>query len=234
MKNKLLKSINLLLIILVVGSYFSLKDIDDSNITYVSNNTKTVEKVQNNTIDIKALRNQYHNNDIVAYIEIDGVLGTIVLQSNNNEYYLNHTVNKKYDVKGSVILDYRNNINDRKILLYGHSGKEKDLPFLNLNNYVHEDYYKKHDTIKLYTLDGLKKYKIFSSYIEREDFDYVNLKSFNGLTYLEHLNKLKNKSLYDTGISLNENDKVIILQTCSMNDIGYQKYNLVIGKELSN
>ena len=81
-----------------------------------------------------------------------------------------------------------------------------------------------------------RKYEVFSSYIETDDFDYVNLKSFNGLTYEEHLNKLKNKSYIKSDIKLDENSKVLILQTCSFNnDINAKdKYQLVIGKEIDN
>ena len=154
------------------------------------------------------------------------------MQGEDNDYYLNHDVNHNYDIKGSVILDYRNTISDRKLLLYGHSGKEQDLPFLPLKNYTDKAFYDLHNTIYLYTTEGKKTYKIFSAYIEDSDYDYVNLDNFNGLTYYEHINKLKNKSLYDTGITLKENDKIIILQTCSTNNIDAHKYYLIIGKEI--
>lgn len=233
MKNRLLRIINLLLVILVVLTLFSYRN-NNFEIKSVDDNKVIFDKIdkKDKVIDIKELRKKYSNNDIVAYIEIPGVTESIVLQSSDNDYYLNHDVHKKYDIKGSVVLDYRNSITDRKLLLYGHSGKEKDLAFLPLNNYINKDYWNKHKTINLYTLDGKKEYEIFSSYIEKSDFDYVNLKSFNGLSWGEHINKLKNKSLYDTGIKLNNKDKIIILQTCSMNDEGFQKYNLVIGKEV--
>lgn len=232
MKNRLLKIINLLMIILVIFTFYFHRNLEVKSIG--NDNKVIIDKVDDNTrdISIEALRKEYHNNDIMAYIEIPEVTSSMVLQSSNNDYYLNHDVNKKYNIKGTIVLDYRNKISDRKLLLYGHSGKEKDLPFLKLNNYVKKDYWEKHDTIYLYTLDGKREYKIFSSYIETKDYDYVNLKSFNGLSWYGHINKLKNKSLYNTGVKLNKDDRIIILQTCSTNDEGFQKYNLVIGKEV--
>ncbi|MBQ6538892.1 MAG: class B sortase [Bacilli bacterium] len=232
MRNRLWKIINLLVIILVVFTFYFNRTVEVKSID--NNKTVIIDKIDNKSkdINIKELRKQYHNNDIMAYIEIPGVTKSMVLQSSNNDYYLNHDVNKKEDIKGTVVLDFRNKINDKKLLLYGHSGKEKDLPFLKLNNYVKKDYWEKHNTINLYTLDGKKEYKIFSSYIETNDYDYVNLKSFNGLSWYEHINKLKNKSYYNTDVKLDKNDKIIILQTCSINNQGYQKYHLVIGKEV--
>ena len=232
MKNRLFKIINLLLVIIIVLSFNCYRTLGIEN--NIDNKPVIVEKIDKKTdaIDINELRKKYNNNDIMAYIEIPEVTSSIVLQSSDNDYYLSHDVYKKDDIKGTIALDYRNKITDRKLLLYGHSGKEKDLPFLNLNNYINKDYWKAHDTIYLYTLDGKKEYKIFSSYIETEDYDYVNLNSFNGLSWFEHINKLKNKSKYDTGIQLEENDRIIILQTCSTNNEGFQNYNLVIGKEI--
>ena len=230
MKSKVLKVlIPLLIIIAFFGFFFyhnSKTESPKENKTVVKKDKKA------ESIDIKSLKEKYHNNDIVAYIEIPGVTKSIVLQSDDNDYYLNHNYKKEYDIKGSIVLDYRNKLSDRKILIYGHSGKEKDLPFLKLNNYIKKDYWEEHNAINLYTMEKIRKYKIYSSYIETSDYDYVNLNSFNGLSWEEHINKLKNKSLYETGIELDENDNIIILQTCSMNDEGYQKYHLVIGKEV--
>ena len=231
MKNKIIRIITILLLIcFVVLIYINHKD-NNSNTNNTPVTTPKPSPIEEK-ININELRKQYNNNDIIAYIEIPDVLGTIVMQSEDNDYYLNHDVNHNYDIKGSIILDYRNKIDDRKLLLYGHSGKEQDLPFLPLKNYTDKSYYDLHDTIYLYTPEGKKTYKIFSAYIEDNDYDYVNLNNFNGLTYYEHINKLKSKSLYDTGITLKENDKIIILQTCSTNNIDAHKYYLIIGKEI--
>ena len=231
MKNKIIRIVTILLLICFVVLIY-INHTDNNNNTNNTPVTTPKPSPIEEKININELRKQYNNNDIIAYIEIPDVLGTIVMQSEDNEYYLNHDVNHNYDIKGSIILDYRNKIDDRKLLLYGHSGKEQDLPFLPLKNYTDKSYYDLHDTIYLYTTEGKKTYKIFSAYIEDNDYDYVNLNNFNGLTYYEHINKLKSKSLYDTGITLKENDKIIILQTCSTNNIDAHKYYLIIGKEI--
>ena len=97
-------------------------------------------------------------------------------------------------------------------------------------NYQDKKFFIKHPEIYLYTENGKKTYKIFSVYIEDEDFDYVNLKNFNGLTFYEHILKLEDKSLYDTGVILNENSNILILQTCSFdNTESGSNYLLVMG-----
>ena len=109
---------------------------------------------------------------------------------------------------------------------------EEGLPFNELIPYQEETFYQKHQEIYLYTSTNKYTYQIFSSYFEGKDFDYVNLKDFNGLTYQEHLYKLKNKSLYNVDITLDDNSKVIILQTCNIDTASKDKYQLVIGKQI--
>ena len=231
MKNKCIRrAFYLLIIVAFLGLCFFL-------ITYNNKSTKrifmdTTSKILSTKtkIDVKSEIEKYNNPDIVGYIYIPNVLSSPILKSTTNEYYLSHDNYGNYDKKGSITMDYRVNIGDKKILLYGHSGKEQDLPFLILNKYTDESFFKKNNIIYIYDSNNTKyTYKIFSSYIETEDFDYVNIKSFNGLSWKEHLNKLKNKSLFNVNTELTDDSKIIILQTCSMVNKGNKKYQLVIG-----
>ncbi len=198
-----------------------------------------IEKNESNKtigINIDTIKNEYQNEEIIGYIEIPNVVSYPVLQSNNNDYYINHDINKKSNIKGSIFMDYRVSFNDRKILIYGHSGKEQDLPFLQLNKYSDEEFFNNNSNIYLYSKDKIYVYEIFSAYIETEDYDYVNINSFNGLNWLEHILKLKNKSTHTKDVTLTKNTKILILQTCSM-DQNIQsnggKYQLIIGKLIS-
>lgn len=232
MKKKILTIISILLIICSLT--LCIKFYVDNNASHkVTKTTKVVKvKKDDDKVDITKLQNEYNNSDIIAYIEIPNVLSTPVVQTSDNDYYLSHDLRKNYDIKGSVYLDYRNKLNDKKILLYGHSGKEQELPFLQLNKYIDESFYKEHKYIYLHTKEEKRKYLIFSSYIETEDYDYVNLNSFNGLSWTEHLNKLKNKSNYKVDVNIDDNSKIIILQTCSMNNERIGNFHLVIGLEI--
>ena len=231
MKNKCIRRVfYLLIIVALLGLYFFLITYDNKSTNRIFTDTTSKILSTKTKIDVKSEIEKYNNPDIVGYIYIPNVLSSPILKSTTNEYYLSHDNYGNYDKKGSITMDYRVNIGDKKILLYGHSGKETDLPFLALNNYTDESFFKKNNIIYIYDSNNTKyTYKIFSSYIETKDFDYVNIKSFNGLTWKEHLNKLKNKSLFKTDTELTDDSKVIILQTCSMVNKGNKKYQLVIG-----
>ena len=65
----------------------------------------------------------------------------------------------------------------------------------------------------------------------------MNLNFSNSQEWYNHLLKLQQKSFYKTKTKLQNNDKIIILQTCS-NHSDYQKYEkkylLVIAKKIEN
>lgn len=188
--------------------------------------TKVETKVKTNTFD--KLKQSYNNNDIVAFIEIPNVLIEPVVQTSDNDYYLNYNINHEKDINGAIFLDYRLNIIDnKKILIYGHSDPKLTLPFAKLAKYHDKEFFKENPIINLYTKEKNYKFNIFSSYVEVDDFDYINIKNFNGLSWLDHLQKLKNKSEYETGINVSDNKKVIILQTCS-----FEKNIKVINKNI--
>lgn len=231
MKNKCIRRVfYLLIIVALLGLCFFLITYDNKSTNRIFTDTTSKILSTKTKIDVKSEIEKYNNPDIVGYIYIPNVLSSPILKSTTNEYYLSHDNYGNYDKKGSITMDYRVNIGDKKILLYGHSGKEQDLPFLILNKYTDESFFKKNNIIYIYDSNNTKyTYKIFSSYIEAEDFDYVNIKSFNGLNWKEHLNKLKNKSLFNVNTELTDDSKIIILQTCSMVNKGNKKYQLVIG-----
>ena len=231
MKNKCIRRVfYLLIIVALLGLYFFLITYDNKSTNRIFTDTTSKILSTKTKIDVKSEIEKYNNPDIVGYIYIPNVLSSPILKSTTNEYYLSHDNYGNYDKKGSITMDYRVNMKDKKILLYGHSGKEQDLPFLILNKYTDESFFKKNNIIYIYDSNNTKyTYKIFSSYIETEDFDYVNIKSFNGLSWKEHLNKLKNKSLFNVNTELTDDSKIIILQTCSMVNKGNKKYQLVIG-----
>ena len=184
--------------------------------------------------EINELKAKYNNMDVIAYVEIPGVLKEAVAQTNDNDYYLHYDLERNENIIGATFLDYRNNIdNDKKLLIYSHSDPEGTLPFVVLNKYIDKKFFGENKYIYLVDSNKKRKYEVFSSYIETSDFDYVNLEDFNGLSYLEHLEKLKSKSLVKSNIGLDGDTKVLILQTCSFENINANtKYQLVIAKEI--
>lgn len=105
------------------------------------------------TVDFAAL--QEINPDVVAWIRIPGVLEYPVVRGEDNSYYLNHTVQKTYNIAGSIFLDYRNerDFSDSKNIIYGHNMKDGSM-FHVLRNYRNVAFFREHTEMELYLPDG--------------------------------------------------------------------------------
>lgn len=212
--------------------YFNIGKYDE----YYINNTIPVMK-EEYIEQITSLKEKYNNKDVVGTISIDNTeFNTVVMQGNDNSYYLNHLPDKTYNINGSIFLDYRVDIDESdKLLIFGHSSPNYFLPIMIIENYKDEDYYKEHKYIYLSSIKEVKKYEIFSVFVETLDWSYMNLNYASKDEYLNHLQNLKSKSFYDTGVEVNKDDKILIMQTCS-NMKEYSKYSkkymLVIAKEV--
>lgn len=105
------------------------------------------------TVDFAAL--QEINPDVVAWIRIPGVLEYPVVRGGDNSYYLNHTVQKTYNIAGSIFLDYRNerDFSDSKNIIYGHNMKDGSM-FHVLRNYQDIDFFQEHTDMEVYLPDG--------------------------------------------------------------------------------
>ena len=233
-KKKVLLLIIIILIVLVVlgfclyklksnKNYYLNVDIESNNNV---NNPINYEDVINN------LRKEYNNEDIKGILEIDNTDYIVpVLQGSDNDYYLSHDAYGNKNGMGSIYLDYRVNIDtSRKLLIYGHNSSNIDMPFKILEEFYDKDYYDNHKYVLLTTSTTKKKYEIFSVYVEPEDYSYMNINFSSDSEYLNHLKKLKSKSMYDTGVEVTSDDEILILQTCSTHKDyhNYQKKYLLI------
>lgn len=188
---------------------------------------------------IEMLREGYNNSEIVGVLSIpDTSINSLVVQHTDNDYYLNHSISNEENVEGAVYLDYRVDINSgRKNLIYGHNGDSEflEVPFSELEKYYDKDFFDSHQYVYLEDEDGVATYQIFSVFVETRDLNYMYLNFKSDSSWLEHISYLKNKSLYETYVDVDETDDVLILQTCSHNEeyIKYKdKFLLVVAKRI--
>lgn len=225
-----MKKIKYLILLLILIALFVIP-----NISYTIQNNNFQHLSTQGEIKIEDIQQEYNNNDIIAILSIpNSNIYEPIVKTDNNTYYLNHNLKKEKSIIGSVFMDYRINLNSKKILIYGHNSTFYNPPFRELENYYDETYYQEHQTINIITSDNISEYQIFSIFIEYEDWTYMNL-SFNEKEWLVHLEKLKSKSWYTSDIDLTKNDEILILQTCSHHTKYSQykdKYLLVIAKKL--
>ncbi len=153
-----------------------------------------------------------------------------IAQSNDNSYYLNHSLDGKKNELGNPFLDFRNHLEDRKILIYGHNSETVSTEFHFLEEYLNPMFLKNHSLIFLGIGEEETRYQIFSVIIVKDDFQHMKL-DFNDEDYYTHLQWLKSNSVFDTGVLINGSDDILILQTCYYDP--RDSYLLVVGKKVT-
>lgn len=163
------------------------------------------------------------NKKLIGWIKIDDTLIDYpVMQTINNEYYLNHNFNQKEDKNGCIFMDYQCDVvkGCDNYILYGHHMQSGKM-FGTLDDYSEESYYKKHPTILFDTIYEKGTYEImyvFRSKVYSEEditfkyYQFINAsseKEFN--SYLKEMAEL---SLYDTGVTASYGDQLLTLSTC--------------------
>ena len=164
-----------------------------------------------------------------------------LMNDDGSSFYLNHDLNGNYDGRGVPFVDFRNDFTGRKTIVYAHSSMSGNGPFNALQNYHYNPgYFYNNRYITVQYNGRTYTYEIFSVYVSLADNEYSDgLEYYYRMNYSDEewnqvLQGYKNHSEYDTGVSVNGSDKILILQTCSMDPNYYAKYYrynlLIMGK----
>ena len=187
-----------------------------SEIKEIKNDTETVEVNVSKRINFKELKEI--NSDTVGWIEMkNNNVDYPFVQTNDNSYYLTHSFDKSYNGAGWIWLDYRNNLerDDDNLIIYGHARKDKSM-FGTLKYSLKSDWYTNEENhiITIYLENETRYYQIFSSYHVKTENYYLTVNFNNREDFQNFLNTLKKRSVYDYGVDLNSDDKILTLSTC--------------------
>lgn len=192
----------------------------ETKIKLIEKNNQSDNSIKEDVLtseDLKQLSNE--NQDTIAYIKVNNTnIKYPIVQTNNNEYYLNHSFDKTKNNAGWVFMDYKNNKNfeDENTILYAHNRKDKSM-FGTLDNLLKIDMANKYPLIYISTINQKMLYKIFSVYtIETEGY-YIKT-TFDSNEKAEWLDVIKNRNQAQVSNDVNVNDKILTLSTCYNND----------------
>ena len=175
----------------------------------------------NNEYGIDFVKLKEKNEDIVAYLKVNNTkIDYVVVHGTDNKYYLKHNLYKEYSVFGSIFIDYRNKLdgNDKNLIIYGHNTKDGSM-FGTLRNAATKSWYENKDNhiINLVFEDKVLTYQVFSSYrIKKEDY-YITTNFKNNNEFNKFVNTLKSRSIYNYQVSVNGEDSILTLSTCTGN-----------------
>ncbi len=191
-----------------------MKDIEQ-NITIIKDD-KGNNKLKINFTDLKKI-----NPDTIGYLDVNNTnINYIVVQAEDNKFYLKNNFYKESNRHGWIFADYRNTLNgnDKNIVIYGHNTRDGSM-FGTLRRVIKENWYTNKDNhIVTFNLNGEeKKYQVFSSYsIPVEDY-YISTDFKDNNEFKEFLNTIKKRSVYNYNVELTENDHILTLSTCTGN-----------------
>ena len=172
------------------------------------------------------------NSDTVAWLKVNNTdIDFPVVQSNDNEYYLNHNFKKKYNEIGWTFADYRNNFPelDDNTIMYGHTYRNSSLAFSSLKTVLNKSWYNNDENhiIEFTTSKKAMKFKIFSIYTVKNTNDYLNI-NMNENDFNKFINKALDRSIKNFNTEVNYGDKILTLSTC----YNTSNYRLVVHAKL--
>lgn len=157
------------------------------------------------------------NPDTVGWIKVDGTkVNYPIVQAEDNDYYLSHAFNKRSNAGGWVFADYRVDFKDfgRNTIIYGHNMNNKTM-FGSIPNMLYSGYLNNSNNyyIKISTPTSNTVWKVFSVYTIEPEVYYLKT-NFRTEPYDKFLNTLRSRSVYDFGIDVTTDDKILTLSTC--------------------
>lgn len=190
-----------------------------------------IEKEAKEAPDILSEYKTLHNKNkkLIGWIKIDDtIIDYPVMQTVNNEYYLNHNFNQEEDRNGCIFMDYQCDVIEGcdNMILYGHHMQSGKM-FGTLNKYSSESYYQEHPRIQFDTIYEKGQYEImyvFRSKVFSEEevtfkyYQFINAGSEQ--EFNSYMNEMAALSLYDTGVTAVYGDQLLTLSTCDYQENG--------------
>ena len=211
---------------------FDSQDDSDSNEENEENSNSEVESQEKKSNYVSPYYKQYSkiyddlleiNSDTVGWLSVNNTkVNYPVVQAADNEYYLNHSYDKKYNMLGWVYADHRNDFDnlDKNTIIYGHGMINGGLMFTTLTNVLNKSWYQNSNNLIIkFSIKNVEyEWKIFSIYTIAKTNDYLYTNFDTDDKYLEFLNMIKDRSIYNFEVPVDANDNIVTLSTCYRNE----------------
>ena len=159
------------------------------------------------------------NPDVIGWISIPGtVIDYPIVQTTDNDYYLDHSITKTYLKSGSIFADYRNQSDwsDQNTVIYGHNMASGEM-FAQLAKYKSGTFMRNNRYIYIYTDEGIRVYSIFSAYQTDIYNPYTRIRFDDSSEFAEWAKKAYSSSIKKASGSFRfkGDEKILTLSTCT-------------------
>lgn len=176
--------------------------------------TEEVVEEYQSPIDFEELR--LTNEDVIGWIRIpDTNIDYPIVQTSNNEYYLDHDLYKEISKYGAIYLDYESEVNfiGYNNVLYGHNMKNGSM-FRDVVKYKEEDFFKSHQYFEIYTPERTIYLKAVSCYYDEAKTVYRKMEFADDNAFDLFVHEILSPCTY-AEIPEGPVDSLFVLITCS-------------------
>ena len=204
MKRKVIKIILVLIMIISLINIFIWFN-ENNKTKEILTKAKKYINIENNTINNKIKK---INEDIIGWIIVDNTnINYPVVQGKNNEFYLNHDLDKNYNSAGWIFMDSKNKLDDQNIIIYGHHRRDGSM-FGSIDNLLNKN---KSGQIHLIINNEKFNYNIFSIYKTEKNYNYRE-KNYSNL--YKKTAEFKKRSIINYNVDTKNKNQIITLSTC--------------------
>lgn len=207
------------------NTYSNLEEIYENNLieesSSITDTSENKDILSNNNTQFNNNNLYSINNDFKFWIKVDNTnISYPVVQGNDNSFYLKNDFYKKKSSSGTIFIDYQNNYKeDKNVVIYGHNMKNKTM-FANLEKFKDKSFFNQSNKIRIVE-DGTEYiYEVFSVYYTNANNINLIYSFDNDLDFIDYINILKNKSLFKSNLTFDNDDKIITLSTCNDDNSG--------------
>lgn len=163
------------------------------------------------------------NSDTVGWLTVPNTnIDYPVVKTTDNDYYLDHNYEKKYDYNGWVFMHYYNSTHnlDKNTIIFAHNRFYSGIMFGTLNEVTKDTWYNntKENLITFNTLYDNMQFEVFSIYKTNITADYLKTTFDSDLEWNNFIKMIRERSMFQSNVNVGTNDKIITLSTCLDND----------------
>ena len=208
-----------------IGTLAEVREQDDSDKTEVVKQKKPDPKtgpywdyIKMKLIDVDFEELKKKNPDTVSWISVSGSnINYPVVQSTNNDFYLNHTFDRSYNEAGWVFADFRNHVDgtDKNMIFYAH-GRIDGTMFGTLRNVLTNGWLNNQSNFTVRTSNEKENalWQVFSVYHIPTTSDYIQTSFLSGSEFQKFTNKLIKRSAFNFHTNVEGTDHILTLSTC--------------------
>lgn len=181
------------------------------------------------------------NPEMIGWIKIDGtkIDYPVMYTPDDPEKYIDTSFEGKHNAYGLPFVDAVCSMDpeSQNLIIYGHNMNNGTM-FGELKQYEKEKFWKEHPIIEFSTLYENRQYEVVAAFRDRVYYSYEDVFKFyqyvdpiDEAHFQEAARNYKEKALYDTGVELEMDDKLITLVTCAH----HHKYGrfVVVAREIT-